>query len=260
MPAAESVRDGLPPLDLWRVCVQAHAAAMDDYWGLLDENERQRAARVRHDGDRRRQVIARATLRRLIGPRLQIDPARLSFGRGEFGKPWVPGAGGLHFNSSHSGDWILHGLSASVPLGVDVEAIPGAGFELGRYAQVLAPAEFERLAALDAGERARAFVQTWVCKEAYVKALGHGLTHDLRAICIGPGAGAGPVLLDDAEGGQPCGDWSFRMIDVGPAHAACVAHAGPPQALRVHDLPPRPFDAAGRCRDRGESGRDAGAF
>lgn len=215
--------------------VDEHKHAFADHWQQLDAGERERASGYRLEADRLRYVISRGTLRVLIGRQLQVEPARVAFGSGELGKPFTAQHPGLHFNSSHSGDWVLHALSTATPLGVDVEALLPGRLDLEDFGHALAPQELERLLSLPVAQRSAAFGDIWVCKEAYVKAIGQGLNRALQEICICPLEGAGYGLLFDRNPGGADADWTFAMLDVGPAHAACLAHPGPPLRVQVRD-------------------------
>ena len=222
-------------LDVWRVSVDEQVHAFVHHWRQLDASERQRASGYHNETDRLRYVISRGTLRALLGLQLQIEPARVAFGSSEFGKPFVAAHHGLHFNTSHSGDWVLHGFSSATPLGVDVEALLPDPLELEEFDHVLAPQELNCLLSLPTARRSAAFIDFWVCKEAYVKAIGQGLNRALRDICIGPLEGGGYGLLHDRNPGGAGGAWTLVMIDLGPAHAGCLAHRGPPRRLRIRD-------------------------
>lgn len=234
-------------VDLWRVRVDRQAHAHARHWAQLDAGERRRASGYRHEADRLRYVISRGTLRALLGRLLQIEPASVAFGSGEFGKPFVAAHHGLHFNTSHSGDWVLHAFSSDVPLGVDVQALPPEPLDLEDFRRVLAAPELDRLRSLPMAQRRAVFVDLWVCKEAYVKAIGQGLNRTLRDICIAPLERGGYALLDDCDPGAGRGAWTLAMIDLGPAHAGCLVHPGPPRRLRIHDYAGDPDAGDGRA-------------
>ena len=243
----ESVQDqATQGVDLWRVRVAEQVHAFAHHWRQLDASERQRASSYHKEADRLRYVISRGTLRALLGRQLQIEPARVAFGASEFGKPLVAAHHGLHFNTSSSGAWVLHGFSSASPLGVDVEALLPDPLELAEFDHVLAPQELNRLLALHAARRSAAFIDLWVCKEAYVKANGQGLNRTLRDICIGPLDGGGYGLLHDRNPSDAGAAWTLAMIDLGPAHAGCLAHPGPPRRLRIRDYTADPDRAVQR--------------
>lgn len=221
-----------PCVDLWHVHVPHHLCALEAHWQRLDASERQRAASFHREADRQRYVISQGSIRRVLGQRLGVDSAHLTFERGEFGKPFLATHPALHFNTSHSGDWVVHGVSASTPLGVDVEAIAPGPIDLQDFRHVLTAHEFERLSALPATRLNPAFISTWVRKEAYVKATGHGLSKPLGDICIELLEGGHFGLIHDHHPQPPGTGWNWQMLDLGPDHVGCLAYPGRP--LTVH--------------------------
>ncbi|MBP6575091.1 MAG: hypothetical protein KA230_11610, partial [Flavobacteriales bacterium] len=84
--------------------VALHFATLDalrprlsDLSGMLDDHERDRAARFVHDPDRERYVLGHGFLRAVLGKATGRTPASITFQRGEFGKP-VMGGNDVHFN------------------------------------------------------------------------------------------------------------------------------------------------------------------
>jgi len=131
---------------------------------LLYADEVARAARFRLERDRRRFVVARATLRRLLGERLSREPRGLRFVYGAHGKPALQ-AGELSFNLSHSGELALYAFSRARDVGVDLEAVREVP-------------EAERIARdwfSDADYRRFGFFGCWTRREALAKALGRDL-------------------------------------------------------------------------------------
>jgi 4'-phosphopantetheinyl transferase len=154
---------------------------------LLSADERQRAARFVFERDRRRYAAARARLRQLLGERLGVAPESLQFVYSPHGKPALarrPGQRDLRFNLSHCGDVAAYAFAEGREVGVDVEAVrplPGADEVAMRFFSHRERAAYLRLAA---SARPQGFFDCWTRKEAFVKALGHGLSHPLEAFDV----------------------------------------------------------------------------
>jgi 4'-phosphopantetheinyl transferase len=218
---------------VWRLKLSSATGTSELDWACLDDAERTRAMRFVRDADRRRFVVAHASLRRILGERLGTDPRRLAFERGAFGKPALVGSG-LQFNSSHSGDWVLHAVSAVGPVGIDVEAVGTHGDDTALLARVLAPDEQAALRRLPPTRRDAAFTDVWCRKEAYLKGLGEGL---LRRPLADIGVGTrddGARLLFDRASVDAMVSWVLHTIDVGAGHAACLAYRGPAREVTLH--------------------------
>jgi 4'-phosphopantetheinyl transferase len=226
-------------IDIWRIRLGHASGALHAFWACLDEFERERANRFRRTQDRDRFVVARGTLRRLLGERLGADPGALAFGANAWGKPHLEGeTAPLAFNTSHSGDWIAHAISGATPVGLDVEAIRDDMANLNEFRQVLAPGELHRLEALAPADRAQALADIWVRKEAYVKALGEGVSRTMSGIEIGPLRDGTFGLIADASASDadPVGTWAFVPLDFGADYAGCLAYAGTPRPVHLRDF------------------------
>jgi 4'-phosphopantetheinyl transferase len=219
-------------VDLYPISVKAERPWLARHWRLLDEAERQRAARYRREADRARFMLARTTLRCLLGRRLGLAPQALVFCSNPFGKLALPPPHALHFNTSHSGDWVLHAFSASAPVGVDVEAIACDWAALQPLDNVLAPAERDWLLSLRVRERPAAFAAIWVRKEAYVKAQGQGLSRPLREISVLPARGGAPERLAERGHDLHLEALSLCPLELGAGYAGCLAYLGPKPLLR----------------------------
>jgi 4'-phosphopantetheinyl transferase len=128
------------------------------------------------------------------------------------------------FNLSHSGDWVLIAIDEKRAVGVDVEAIRPNMAAIDDFRGVLAPEEQGWLDQLPTTERAQAFARTWVRKEAYVKAIGEGMSRDLKSIAIVDGPDGEAALLYDGNPTTECGPWRLADVPVDESHAACVAY------------------------------------
>ena len=142
---------------------------------VLDDRERQRAARFMFDRDRQRFVAVHAWVRILIGRCVGHRPESLRFSYGPHGKPALAEPQtDLRFNVSHGGERALLALTLGRDVGIDIEQErPIDVLDLAR--RFFSRSEWEALQAVDASERIPAFFRGWTRKEAFLKALGVGL-------------------------------------------------------------------------------------
>ena len=154
---------------------------------------------------------------------------------GEHGKPHIAVPGFPHFNLSHAGRCIVLALSRDQELGVDVEALTPrrrhSPLELAQ--RFFADDEARALAALDANVRDDAFLYLWTCKEAVLKAIGHGLSFGLDRLQFQLDGEGVPRALHSiaAEAGTP-GEWQIRRFVPAPGHTASLAWRGPACVVR----------------------------
>lgn len=222
--------------EVWKVALATEAKQIALHESRLQPEERERASRFRLEADRMRYVIARSTRSEIIGRLLGVHPSRLVFDEGPYGKPRMRtnGSCGLHFNSSHSGDWILHAFDSD-EVGVDVEQIRPEMAMLDDFAWVLSPEERRFVRAAEPAARAAAMATVWVRKEAYVKALGAGLQRELTEIGIIAGGNGKPGLAFDRGAGQYAREWIFDDIEIDATHKACVVRCAPRRTLVLRE-------------------------
>jgi 4'-phosphopantetheinyl transferase len=192
-----------------------------DLGALLSPAERERASHFHFERDRRRAVVTWGLVRLVLADMTRQDPAALDFTRSEFGKPSLPG--GPSFNLAHSGEWLLLAVAAEGRLGVDVEVVRPV-----RDMEQLAERNFtsdeaEALARVAAGERARAFFRMWTLKEAFLKALGGGLSIPLDSFAVDPQRGLRHALLRVDDPRESTDGWFLATIPCVPETEAAVA-------------------------------------
>ena len=150
---------------------------------LLSADETERARRFAFERDRRRYIVARARLRQLLGERLGTAPESLRFVYEPHGKPALARRAGqrdVRFNLSHCGEIAAYAFAEGREVGVDIEEVrelPDADQLALRFFSRRERAAYLRL---PRRERPRGFFNCWTRKEAFVKALGVGLSHSLE--------------------------------------------------------------------------------
>jgi 4'-phosphopantetheinyl transferase len=201
---------------------------------LLDEEDRQRIARYRREQDRAVRTAATAALRIVLAERMECSPGSLRFGCGSAGKPYVDG--GPAFNISHSGDRVLIGVAAEGRLGVDIEVLRHLSDLSSLARSVFSPDELESLLISAEGERLRAFYRGWTRKEAFLKAVGIGLSAPLQEFSVSLEAKSGNALLQ-APGDQLQVPWHVEPLACAPDAEAAVAWDQEMGTVSVHPLP-----------------------
>jgi 4'-phosphopantetheinyl transferase len=238
-PGAATVRaiSRLPAPQVWRVRIDHSCAYFEKHLRTLDTIERERAARFRHVEDRRRFVLGRSSLRRLLAAELGVADSALVFGVNAFGKRLLLSPdNAIDFSSSHSGDWVLHAFDTAHAVGVDVECVRPGFAATPDFAVALSPEERLRLEQVPERDRAHAFARVWVRKEAYVKALGEGMSRSPAHISIDLDATGERCLSYDRNVPRAPAGWCFQDIDVDAKHVACLvtrSPAGTSQRSRV---------------------------
>jgi 4'-phosphopantetheinyl transferase len=192
----------------------------------LSDAERQRAQRFRFDRDRRRFVVARARLRQLLAARLGTRPEAVTLAYGRNGKPalaqrladtdWC-------FNVAHCDELAVYAFSAQREIGIDVEAIRSFAEADDIASRFFSHRENQAYRALAPADKPLGFFNCWTRKEAFVKALGDGLSMPLDRfdVSLAPGEPA-QILRVDSTPGEDSG-WRLDSFSPLPGFVAAVA-------------------------------------
>ncbi|MDX1531223.1 MAG: 4'-phosphopantetheinyl transferase superfamily protein, partial [Rhodothermales bacterium] len=145
----------------------------------------------------------------------------------------------VEYTVSHGGGLALYAVARSRRVGVDVEPVRVIADADGLVDRFFSVGEGAAYRALPAADRPAAFAACWTRKEAFVKALGDGLSYPLDAfdVTVGPDRPAALLRL----GGDPAAAarWRLRALPVGAGYAATVAAEAPPCHLLCLDASAR---------------------
>jgi 4'-phosphopantetheinyl transferase len=210
---------------------------------VLTPDERAFVQRRRGEPGRAVARLSRAVLRLLLADYLGADPRELDIDRRcpECGKPHGKprlrdDPPPLHVSVAHCSDLLVVAVTATAPVGVDVESMVGcSGVPSDELlAMVLAPAERARVERVPPGDRWRSFLRCWTYKEAAVKQQGVGLTVPLHAVTVPDGDAGGPV---DVAGRGGADDVRVRALPLRDPHVGAIATAGEAVLRRVSEVP-----------------------
>lgn len=225
-------------IQLWCTSLDLPPARVAALATLLEPEEQRRAKRFVFDHSRRRFIVARARLRQLVGAYTGEDPAKIHFDYGDKGKPSF-GKGGPAFNISHSEELLLAGF-CSQPLGVDVEFLREVSDAEAISQRFFSSGETLTLLRLDRSERPRAFLQGWTRKEAYIKAIGRGLSFPLNRfeVVMHPQKPAEIISIDGDT--EEAARWTLLHLEPAPNYLGALAVAGLDWRIRGFKLEDRP--------------------
>ena len=188
----------------------------------LSHDESARATSMAAES-RRRFMASRVLLRRLITAYLGGEPREIEFSYGPSGKPALGGrhAGHpLHFNLSHSRDRVLIAI-ARTPVGIDLETSRRLDDFEALARRFFSESEVRALARIPAAHRLDAFFACWTRKEAYLKAIGHGISKGLKTVEVAFSPGLEPAVL--SSDGRPDAHCSMHHLDPAPGLVGALA-------------------------------------
>jgi 4'-phosphopantetheinyl transferase len=199
------------------VAITDHEEDISYLLTLLTPEEIKRSQRFHQLIDRQRFVIGRGVLRLLLGSYLSIPPLQLTISQEKKGKLFATEAleRNIHFNLSHSGNWILIAID-NKEVGVDVEKVFPDFYceEMMHYN--FSPAE--RVYIQQSHTPVKEFFQFWTRKEALLKATGVGLINNLPGVsCLIGTNYAEPALIASDR------NWHIATFPVDEDHMGSLA-------------------------------------
>ncbi|MED0669612.1 4'-phosphopantetheinyl transferase superfamily protein [Aneurinibacillus aneurinilyticus] len=129
--------------------------------------------------DAYRSLLGELLVRKYLIQILNIPNEKISFRKNEYGKPFVDF--GIHFNISHSGDWVACAIS-NYPVGIDIERISEIDIKIAE--QFFHENEYIWLLSKEQNSQVASFFELWTIKESYIKAIGKGMHIPIHSFWI----------------------------------------------------------------------------
>jgi 4'-phosphopantetheinyl transferase len=206
---------------VWLAHLPTARTALNELSTLLKPDEVARSEQFRTDLLRERWQLTRAILRSLLAQYSGVNPQKIAFQLGAHGKPALAtafGQAGLHFNTSHSGDYAAFGLTRLGDIGVDIEQV---NRERPRHEGIarrfFSPDEVAQLESVPESDQVQAFFSLWTRKEAFVKARGDGVASGLDQFTVSL---TEPRILDIANGNAS--QWSLSVLPTIDGYAGAM--------------------------------------
>lgn len=142
--------------------------------------------RVRHNSPRKfdhyHSLIGDILIRSVIHHQTNAKWSEIKIAVSKYGKPYIKNQADIHFNLSHSHEWVVAAVDRK-PIGIDVEYIQPIDEEIARF--YFSPIEYSNLIHVKEGaERLAYFYDLWTLKESFIKKVGKGLSIPLDTFSI----------------------------------------------------------------------------
>lgn len=221
-------------IHVWTIPLDPPAAEVEALGRLLADDERARADRFRFDRHRRRYAVGRGALRTLLGRYLGVEPRAVGFRYGPNEKPYLEAgraAGGLEFNLSNSDELAVVAFTAGIEVGADVERLRPMPDALDVAERFFSATERRVLSAVPEGDRERTFFRCWTRKEAYLKAVGTGITVPLDRFDVTLAAEDPPRILAMEGDPEKAAAWTLAHLEPQPGYLGALAIQARPRRL-----------------------------
>ncbi len=223
---------GQNAIHVWCVSLDVSTKAQIYYWKILSTDEKERANRFKFDKDRIKYIACRGALRQLLGHYLGKTGKSVKISYVKNGKPNHDS--NLEFNVSHSRDWAVIGFTMDTILGIDIE-----------YRKRLIEFEDIALRFFSTAESnvvtnspkkliSQYFYNCWTRKEAFIKALGDGLSFPLDQFEVSCRPNDRPQLLTTKWDEDEVENWSLWGFEKADDYVGAVTIRGPEKELSYY--------------------------
>ncbi len=221
---------------LWPVRVEASFDVVDTFALLLEPEEKSRADRFCSEEHRRSFILVRGTLKALLGHYLGVPASGVRLDYSSNGKPRPAPRSCITFNLSHSGDLVAFTFGIGIEMGVDVERIRWLADMLEIARHFFSHQEAVDLMALPAEQRERAFFRCWTRKEAYLKAIGNGLSVPLNSFDVSVRPGEPARMIRIGCDNIAASAWTLHDLELEPGYAGAIAYRDIQRILYIAPL------------------------
>ncbi len=225
---------------IWQLKLPQQDNLILQSFGLLSGDEIIRAGKYKFSEDHNNFIASRGVLRIIIGKYLDVQPENIKFSYTSYGKPFLSITEypiGLNFNLSDTKGLVLYAFTLINEIGIDVEHLHEIKDMEAVAARFFSVNEVQRLKQVALEKRDDAFLSCWTLKEAYIKAIGEGLSCPLDQFEMAFNEEEMPALLLAKWDKNEKERWKMYRVQSPEGYIASMAVEG-----KSHELVYKDFD------------------
>lgn len=197
----------------------------------FSSKRRHRIKRFLQRDDAYRAMICEMLARTMICEFNGLVNRDIKFRKNEFGKPFLQKFKNIHFNISHSGDWIVCAIN-NKPIGIDIEQIKEINYNVAK--SVFSKKEYSDLIKKNGKEKLEYFYSLWTLKESYIKSTGKGLSKTLDSFTVN--FNNQEIILEDDENKNVFKNIYLKQYHIDNNHKMAICSLNRKQPLNVEIL------------------------
>jgi 4'-phosphopantetheinyl transferase len=202
-----------------------------DFAAYLDDQEIKRAQRFKFTKDRNCFIGSHAALRILLGKYCNGDPCTITYEYTANNKPILIENNPIKFNLSHSHDQAIIAITKSHPIGIDIEYMQTKEILSELAKRFFSNQEYAEYQNLPAAQKTLGFYNCWTRKEAFVKALGIGITCPLKSFSVNLAPDTPAKILSVHKNQGDVSQWQLCGLIPKKQYCAAIAWHGPEKEL-----------------------------
>lgn len=212
-------------IHVWQIDIESQIQNLKSFWPYLSNIEQSRANNFRFEIHKNKYIIRTGILRILLSNYMTCQPNEIEFKIGESGKPKLTNSN-LAFNLSHSKNKAIIAFAINLQLGVDIEYIDEKIEAKQIATHFFSTKEIEQLYALNDVNVVDGFFNIWTKKEAFIKAIGTGLTYPLDSFDVNLDVIEKNALTHVGTSFAKAKKWNLFSIKTFKNYKAALAYKG----------------------------------
>jgi len=228
-------------IHIWSAILDQPEAIVDSYYSILSDSEQKKVDKYKFELLRNRQIISMGLLRVLIANYRNFRPNEINFYYNEFGKPFIsPDSDGnnLSFNSSHSNNIAVFVFSRNREVGIDVEKVKEMKDMEGVVDLCFSESEKKWFSKLSSDKKEEIFYKVWAGKEAYIKAIGKGLSFSPNRISLDR-RNDDELFIKEINGDEGFSRWKLITFKPHPDFISCIVVGNDSFTIKHFSLDPQ---------------------
>lgn len=211
---------------------------LSHYRQLLSDEESHRVDRFYFDKDRYDYLVSHAMMRLILSKYAPIAPQDWTFEKNTHGKPYISERHSLdtdlQFNLSHTEGKTVFAITTLNSLGIDIEAKNRTSHYLNLANHFFSSTEAKDLQTANEKVQKERFFDYWTLKEAFIKAVGKGLSIPLDSFSFELLTSQRIKLSMQDKAEFPPNHWQFWSLDYRETYTIALCKAcSPGESLPV---------------------------
>jgi len=207
----------LHEIDIWTIPLDTSQNDTESLKNLLDTHELERYVKL-HPKHQFHFLVSHAACRDILGRYTNTPAKQITYKKNSHGKPALNHDHPVYFNLSHSHDFAALAISCHSEIGIDVEYLKSKPHWEKIAKRFFTKTEVSYLLDQPKENQESFFFQIWTRKEAYIKAIGTGLSTSLSSFDVTASKTIKPLNSTKSNA-----SWYLQDLDLSTKYKGTVA-------------------------------------
>ena len=208
-------------IHIYHTSLEISAEQLTDFAKILSGDEIERADKFKFEKHKRRYIAARSFLRNILSQYIHIPADKIIFAYTDKGKPYIPNSK-IKFNLAHSHERAVYAVTLNDEIGIDIEHRRKIEDAMEIAKRFFSKDEIEALTKLEEQHISDAFLNCWTRKEAFIKAVGEGLSYPLADFSVSIDNDWAEILRIK-KAPEEISEWQLINVEVNGEYVSALA-------------------------------------